>query len=235
MSEEDSKSHTEDAASEGTLPGIVGFFKTRAGMAVLALAFVVLIGAGIALAMRSGDTPNGSPSSLESTGATDTAGADTTTTPGTATGTDPAQMADNPDGTPPNGLVTPPPGGPQNQPIAKQGSELTTLTAPPPKTLGLLKLPEGFESAVFEMTFSPYGWGPGGPTSGHLVAKIEKSVGRSGQTDEFRDMTGVNASLWTSPMAAEVIEAGGTYVGTVEVRARGDVGALFLTDVKPGK
>ncbi|MDP2182865.1 MAG: hypothetical protein Q8K99_09915 [Actinomycetota bacterium] len=231
MSEGDSKSRTEGEASEGTLSGIVGFFKTRAGMAVLALAFVALVGAGIALAMRSGDTPSGFPSSLESTDGTGTAGADTTATPGT----DPAQMADNPDGTSSDGKITPPPGGPQNQPIAKEGSELATLTAPPPKTLGLLKLPEGFTSAVYEMTFSPYGWGPGGPTSGHLVAKIEKSVGRSGQTDEFRDMTGANASLWTSPMAAEVIEVGGTYVGTVEVRARGDVGALFLTDVKPKK
>lgn len=235
MSEGDSNSRTENESTEGALHGIVSFFKTRTGMVVLAVVFVALIGGGIALAMRPGGVPDGSPNPLETTDASGTAGVDSTATADIAANADPSQMADSSDGTPPGGVVTPPPGGPQNQPIAKQGSELATLTAPPPKTLGLLKLPEDFESASYEMTFLPYGWGPGGSTSGHLVVKIEKSVGRSGQTDEFRDMNGANASLWTSPQAAAVIEVGGTYVGTVEVRARGDVGALFLTDVKPKK
>lgn len=234
VSEGDSKDGAESAVSAGTGSKLVTFLKTPTGVVLAALVLVALIGGGIALAVRSGDSPNGSPEALESVDGTSTAAGDTSATID-PNSTDASQVAQNSNGTSSGDKVTPPPGGPQNQPLAKQGSVLATLTAPPPQTLGLLKLPEGFESAIYEMTFSPYGWGPGGSASGHLVVKIEKAVGRSGETDEFRDMTGVNASLWTAPGASETIKAGGTYIGTVEVRARGDVGALFLRDVKEKK
>ncbi|MDH4140175.1 MAG: hypothetical protein OEV43_06340 [Coriobacteriia bacterium] len=131
-----------------------------------------------------------------------------------------------------SGGTHPPGAGPAEQELAPEGSELETLTAPPPKTLGLLTLPEGFTSATFRYTFSPYGWGPGGEQGGRLIIKIVKAEPKDGDASEFKDYTGYNASLWVLPELVEKVKVGGTYSGTVVVREQGDVGVLWLTKLE---
>ncbi len=53
--------------------------------------------------------------------------------------------------------------------LCGEGVELPVLDAPPPSTLGLVALPAGFEVAELDVTFSPYGWGQGGPEGCNLV------------------------------------------------------------------
>ncbi len=202
------------------------------------VALIVLVVAAVYL-QRDG-------SSADGTGGDDSAAtAEASGTPGVSDGTsgtidgpgalDPANPNANPSSGGPasqNG-ETPPPtsSGPVEQKLAPEGSDLTTLTAPPPKTLGLLQLPEGFTAATFTYTFSPYGWGPGGEEGGRLIVKIDKAEAASGDASKFKDYSGFNASLWVAQPLVSKVKVGGTYTGTATVRKQGDVGVLWLTEL----
>ena len=110
-----------------------------------------------------------------------------------------------------------------------EGVELPVLDAPPPSTLGLLALPAAFEVAELEVTFSPYGWGQGGPEGCNLVIKVATAKPISGDTEDLEDISGMNVSAWTECAHGEILETGGQFAGTVEVRRQGNVGLLYLT------
>ncbi len=119
---------------------------------------------------------------------------------------------------------------------AKQGSSLTTLTAPPEKTIGMIVVPKGFKGGTYAIEFEPYGWGPSGPAGGRLIAKILKSSAQdAGAKSLDKDFANRNATLWCAPDLAKTIKLGGKYTGTMDVRPQGDVGVLFLVKAEPAK
>lgn len=116
---------------------------------------------------------------------------------------------------------------------AKEGARLTTLTAPPMKTIGMIAVPAGFKGARYTVVFKPFGWGPSGPDSGRLVAQIEKSTALDeGAKKLDKDFSGRNATLWMTPVMAKRITLGGSYTGTMEVRPQGDVGVLYIIELE---
>ena len=95
----------------------------------------------------------------------------------------------------------------------------------------MLVVPKGFTSATFAMVFQPYGWGPGGPQGGRLIAKVISSKPTNASAAALKqDFTGHNVSLWAPPQVTAGLKVGGTYKGTVQVKPQGDVGVLYLTN-----
>ncbi len=116
---------------------------------------------------------------------------------------------------------------------APEGSRLTTLPAPPLKTIGLIKLPDNFKGATYAITFEPYGWGPSGVQGGRLVARIKTSkAADDGAKALNRDFTDRNATLWCTPEVARIVKIGGEYQAKLVVRPQGDAGVLYIENVK---
>lgn len=117
--------------------------------------------------------------------------------------------------------------------VAAQGEPLTEIVTPPEKTIGLVVVPKGFTEASYSVVFEPYGWGPGGQTSGRLAARIisAKPMG-SGARALDQKLEGRNVSVWASSDVASVLTVGGRYEGVVEIRPQGDVGTLYLTSAE---
>lgn len=115
-----------------------------------------------------------------------------------------------------------------------EGVELPLLDTPPPSTLGLLALPAGFEVAELDVTFTPYGWGQGGPEGCNLVVSVATAKPASGDTEGLDDISGMNVSMWTECAHDEILKTGGQFAGTVEVRRQGNVGLLYLTEISRG-
>lgn len=136
----------------------------------------------------------------------------------------------------PDGKTLPKPNPSAPKQPARDGSRLTTLPAPPERTIGMIVVPDDFRVATYEVTLKPFGWGPGGQKGGRLVASIVTATpaddGAKALAKEFK---GRNATLWCQGPVAEAIELGGTYAGIMEVRKQGDVGVLYLTEVKAAK
>lgn len=133
------------------------------------------------------------------------------------------------------------PGTPGDNPAAPKapaaaGSQLTTLTVPPDKTIGMIVVPDGFTSGTYEITFKPYGWGPAGQQGGRLVAQIAtaKAVDEGAKSLK-KEFEGRNATLWCAGPVADDIDLGGQYKGVMVVRPQGDVGVLYLTKITPSK
>lgn len=114
---------------------------------------------------------------------------------------------------------------------AAKGAPLPTLSTMPESTLSLIALPDSFESARFEVTFSPYGWGAGGPEGCCLVITIQDVKKTSGDAADVTPIDGRNLSVWLDPADQEKLASGGEFDGTIEIRRQGNVGALFLTGV----
>jgi len=207
--------------------------QTRIGWEVaVAAVVVVLIGAGIAYALLGrGDEspkPSGDASGL-ATVATPTPAADASTSASTS-----QTVATSP---------TPAPGGgtggrttrPADKP-ARPGEPLAELSGPPRRTVGMLVVPKGFKDATFSIVFEPFGWGPGGPDGGRLLIRISSSKPTNSSAKALdKDFKGRNASVWVTPPEAKVLVKGGTYTGVLTVRPQGDVGTLYLSDVKSAK
>lgn len=117
--------------------------------------------------------------------------------------------------------------------VARSGSPLPELSGPPPKTVSMLVVPKGFALATYDIVFRPYGWGPGGPSGGRIVIRIDsaKPADSGARTlgSEFKDR---NASVWCVTGDVKTLDVGGTYRGTLSVRPQGDVGWLYLSGVE---
>lgn len=152
----------------------------------------------------------------------------TTQAPGTTAESDDDSPAKPGSSTPADSDDDPTPERPTEP--AEEGAELTTVTVPPPSTVAMLDIPEGFETARFNITFRPYGpaMGPNGPS---MVITIDEMDPLGGDTDEVKDLSGLNAVCSTPPSVIERVAEGGMYSGVLEVRANGDVGVLVLTQV----
>lgn len=117
-------------------------------------------------------------------------------------------------------------------PLAGAGSQLTTVTSPPPRTLTYVTMDEGAKVS-YDVTFAPYGFAPSALGENRLVIQIMKAQ-RTGEGVDV-DLAGMNAVVaLRSATGSADITAGGTYQGVIEVRHEADGrGALFLTEVRP--
>lgn len=151
---------------------------------------------------------------------------------------DPAMPGQAPSGAQPGTQPANRPGSddaaPQPRPVEPpaDGTQLTTITTPPDATVAMLNVPDDFEEATFRVAFRPYGPAMAGPTGPGMVIHVTDMKPLDGQTDDVRDLTGRNAVCGAPPSILDSIELGGTYIGILEVRAMGDVGALTLREVK---
>lgn len=118
---------------------------------------------------------------------------------------------------------------------AADGAKLTSLTAPPVRTLGMLKVPEGFTSASYNVQVKPYGWGPRGSGGLRLIVMISSAAPIDEEAIALkRDFANRNATVWVSQQLASTIKLGGTYTGTMVVRRQdSDLGVLYLTTATP--
>jgi hypothetical protein len=139
--------------------------------------------------------------------------------------------------------VSPGPSGPSAAELeaksSKEADELTpraegevvpVLDSMPPATVSLMALPSGFEGATLRVTFSPYGWGQGGPEACNLFIDVEEAEPASGDTEGLEPLAGSDASVWVE-CDQELLQTGGRFTGTVEVRRQGNVGILYLTEL----
>ena len=123
---------------------------------------------------------------------------------------------------------------------AKTGAKLTVLQAPPDKALAMIALPKGFTSARFELTVSPYGWGPApqGAARRKLLVKIDELKALdAGAKALSKPKAGSNAVLNLEvPLAeSELVAKGGKYTVSMSVRAEGTVGAFYVEKIEPLK
>lgn len=122
-------------------------------------------------------------------------------------------------------------GAPEGQASVKtlpDGAALVTVTTPPPQTIAMLQLPDGFNAVRYSVTFRPYGTAPG---EGLIVVRLSKVVVDKGDPAGLPDLTGKNALVTLAGRARQSVNAGGTYAGLMEVVREGDVGRLVLTRV----
>lgn len=203
---------------------------------VLAVAAVIAIVAGAAIARRgSGNPTPGSDQPHQGTSETsglpalaNDAGVPPTSTAGS--GNAPASV--NGGGASPSNpsLAVRP-----TAPVPK-GSKVTSISAPPTQTVGMLVVPKGFKGAQYAVTFRPYGWGPGGAAGGRLVIRIDTSKAVDAGAKAYgKDFSGRNAIAFVVPSAAAAIKLGGTYTGQLLLRPQADVGVFYLLKATPKK
>ncbi|MEN6430236.1 MAG: hypothetical protein ABFC80_05245 [Coriobacteriales bacterium] len=115
-------------------------------------------------------------------------------------------------------------------PLPPSGSELATVTTPPPRTVTHVTM-EKNAKVTYRVMFMPYGWAPTGLGENRLVIRIQHAE-RSGEGVDI-DLTGMNAVVETEPPDGPAgMTKGGEYEGLIEVRASGNGrGALVLTEV----
>lgn len=204
---------------------------------VLAVAAVIAVIAGVALAQRQsgvvkpgqGGAHAGSGEGTAAVGAGATGG--TQGQPGVKPGSG-SSAASGGAGSPGPRTIAPRPTEP-----AKTGSKVTTISAPPEGTVGMLVVPAEFTTARYSITFRPYGWGPGGAQGGRLVIRIDSSKPLDAAAKALaKEFAGRNAVVWVQGPVAKTVVLGGTYTGTMAIRkAQGDVGALYLLEAAPKK
>lgn len=206
---------------------------------IVAIGVALLLVAAIAIAAARGASPEPVAASTSEAPAAPKPSDDATRSDASVAGTAPvtAQQGSKP-AVPGKKNAKPAPGKGKAEPVApaKVGSALTTLTAPPEKTIGMIVVPKGFSGGKYSITFKPFGWGPAGPDGGRLVAQIVSATASdSGAKSLDKDFGGRNATLWCGPEIAKAIKLGGSYAGTMMVRPQGDVGVLYLTEAKASK
>ncbi len=206
--------------------------QTRIGWEVaVGVIVIVLIGAGIAYALLGRGTTSDQPAEQS---AAALASLQPSASDSTASGVASRTVVDS---------GTPAPGGAQisraakpTERLATEGQPLSELSAPPAKTVAMLVVPKGFKAAAFDIVFQPYGWGPGGVDGGRILVRIDSSrPADAGAKALEKDFMGRNAAVWCSPADAKILADGGTYSGVLTVRPQGNVGSLYLSQVKPDK
>jgi len=120
--------------------------------------------------------------------------------------------------------------------VADEGAELAVVRSAPTKTISRLKVPDDFTPTRFELKFQPYGWAPEGSEGKRLVARITVWEPSAGAPVDIKDLTGQNALFSVESYEGQPISAGGTYEGSVEVRASDDGrGTLNLISAKAAR
>jgi hypothetical protein len=201
---------------------------------VLAIAAVIAIVAGVALAQRQG-------TKLPGTGGAHAGSGEGSAVVGSSASSGGASANTNSQGAQGAGSETSRTSGATGKPRAvprpeapvTPGTKVPTLTAPPDATIGMLVVTEGFKTATYRISFRPYGWGPGGAQGGRLVVRIDSSVAADAGAKAFdKDFSGRNAVVWVQGGTAQSMTVGGSFAGKMTVRrTQGDVGVLYLSDV----
>ena len=113
--------------------------------------------------------------------------------------------------------------------VAPEGAALVPLTGPPESTMAMLETSTVSADATYEVTFRPYGYGPGQPGSS-LVVRLEEATPRNASAERF-DMTGRNVLATVVASDAEIAE-GGVYTAILGFRLQGDLLSPMLRDVR---
>jgi len=117
--------------------------------------------------------------------------------------------------------------------LAVDGSELTTVTQPPAKTLSMLSTDTASAGSTYRVTFSVYGFGPNTGSVKTAVILVSKSVVEGEPAKPF-DFNGRNVLVRLDPSAAGALTRGGTYSGIITLRQSGDTLVPWLGDVGSG-
>lgn len=202
---------------------------------IVGVAVALFLVASVAIAASRGPASTAELARSESAGANadGTAGETGAMPADGSAGVKPASPAKLKPGTKKPAAATPPVKSAPTGAPAPEGSRLSTISAAPQQTLGMIVMPEGVERASYDITFRPYGWSPAGPDSGRLVARIMSATGTDkGAAALDKDLADRNATFTCSPTVADRIDVGGNYSGRMEIRQRGDVGVLYLVEVQ---
>ena len=113
--------------------------------------------------------------------------------------------------------------------VAPEGAALTPLSGPPEGTMAMLETSTVTADATYEVTFRPYGYGPGQPGSSFVV-RIEKAIPRNASAERF-DMAGRNVLATVVASDVEIAE-GGVYTAILGFRPQGDLLSPMLRDAR---
>jgi hypothetical protein len=115
---------------------------------------------------------------------------------------------------------------------APAGGALGEVTTPPAGLISLVMTAKGFSGGDFAVKMRPFGWGPGGPSSGTLVIHVDSAKPLDANAKSLKtDFADKNVALSCDPAVAAAISRGGTYEGTMRVTSHGDVGTFSLVKV----
>lgn len=164
-------------------------------------------------------------------------------TPAASVTETPQPNAPAPPARPPQGGEGPPPAAGAAAPGAPtapartvlSGEDLGEIRSPPEQTITALKVPEGFDSGDYAITFEIYGWGPGGKEGGRLVIHIIEAVPGTGVAG-ISDPSARNALVHIDASSAGAITQGGRYEARLAVREiEPGRGELYLEEVRPAR
>jgi len=111
---------------------------------------------------------------------------------------------------------------------APEGETLVSITAPPSETLAMVDAAKLKADALYEITFSPFGYGPA-QGGGSLVIRVSEAAPVNPSAEAF-DFTGRNVLASVVPGGVDVAD-GGTYTATLAFRPSGDMLAPVLRDI----
>lgn len=113
--------------------------------------------------------------------------------------------------------------------VAPEGTALAPLSGPPEGTMAMLETSTVDADATYNVTFRPYGYGPGQAGSS-IVVRLEKAEPQNASAQRF-DMSGRNVLV--SVIGADMkIAEGGAYTAILGFRLRGNLLSPILRDVR---
>ncbi len=115
---------------------------------------------------------------------------------------------------------------------ATDGAALTTVTAPPPKTISALSTSAATPGSEYDVTVRVYGYGPSTGIAS-IVVLVQTSVPRDTSAKAY-DLNGRNVLVRLDPDTQQVMTVGGTYSGTIKLRLTGDALVPWFDDVRAG-
>ena len=126
--------------------------------------------------------------------------------------------------------VTSDPGQDAAQPTAPApaGEALVAISTPPANTLAMMDATKLNADALYEVVFSPFGYGPAQGGSS-LVVRLSEATALNPSAQAF-DFTGRNVLASVVPGGVNVTD-GGTYTATLGFRAEGDLLTPVLRDI----
>ena len=114
---------------------------------------------------------------------------------------------------------------------ASSDEPLPTLHQVPSDAVSMIVLPDGFESAQFQIAFSPFGWGSGGQAGRNLIVAVGAMEPIEGDVDGVEDQSGKTLSVWLAEGEGAAVPSGGEYECVLEIRKQGDLGWLFVSGI----
>lgn len=113
--------------------------------------------------------------------------------------------------------------------VALEGVALTPLSGPPEGTMAMLETSTVSADATYEVTFRPYGYGPGQPGSSAVI-RIEQATPQNASAERF-NMSGRNVLVTLVGAETEIAE-GGLYAGILGFRPQGSLLSPMIRDVR---